>query len=74
MSHGWSRDVRVLETLAVVAVIPVGPRAWWMAQTPWSLSLGRAGEVAVIDTRTNAVVGRVPCGQLPWGVAIATVP
>ena len=29
---------------------------------------------AVIDTQSNAVVARIPCGALPWGVAIADVP
>jgi len=38
------------------------------------VTIGRANEVAVIDTRSNAVVARVPCGTLPWGVAIASVP
>ena len=48
VSHGRSADVRVLDvqTLAVVAVIPVGPRAWWMALAPdgaflW-VTIGRA--------------------------------
>ena len=36
-------------------------------------TVGRAGEVAVIDTQSNAVVARIPCGTLPWGVAIADV-
>ena len=26
---------------------------------------------AVIDTSANTVVARIPCGTLPWGVAIA---
>ena len=78
-----TRDVthaRVLDTasLQMLAVIPVGPRTWWTALTPdgrflWA-TVGRTGEVAVIDTQSNAVVGRVRCGTLPWGVAIANVP
>jgi len=28
----------------------------------------------VIDTQSNTVVARVPCGTLPWGIAIANVP
>ena len=73
-------DVRVLDvaSLEVLATIPVGPRAWWTALTPDGaflyVTIGRANEVAIIDTRTNTVAARVPCGQLPWGVAIATVP
>jgi len=56
----------------------VGPRTWWTALTPdgrflWA-TVGRTGEVAVVDTQSNAVVGRVRCGTLPWGVAIANVP
>jgi YVTN family beta-propeller protein len=36
VSHGKSGDVRVVDTesLKVLAAIPVGPRAWWMAFTP----------------------------------------
>ena len=37
-------------------------------------SVGRANEVAVIDTRSNTVIARIPCGTLPWGVAIADTP
>ena len=80
VSHGQSGDVRVLDTtsLEVLAVIPVGPRAWWTALTPEGrflyVTIGRASEVAVIDTQSNTVVARVPCGTLPWGVAIANVP
>jgi len=25
----------------------------------------------VIDTSANTVVARIPCGTLPWGVAVA---
>ena len=59
-------------------MIPAGPRAWWAALAPdgtfLRVTVGRASEVAVIDTRSNAVVSRVRCGELPWGVTIATVP
>ena len=36
VSHGRSEDVRVFEadTWKMIAAIPVGPRAWWMALTP----------------------------------------
>ena len=80
VSHGQSGDVRVLDSasLNVLAVIPVGPRTWWMALTPDGrflyASVGRANEVAVIDTRSNTVIARIPCGTLPWGVAIADTP
>jgi len=69
--------VRVLDapSLEPVATIPVGPRAWWTALTPDGsrlyVTVGRAGEVAVIDTATNAVTARIKAGTLPWGVAIA---
>jgi YVTN family beta-propeller protein len=38
------------------------------------VTVGRSGEVAVIDTRSNRVVNRIAAGQLPWGIAIATIP
>ena len=79
VSHGQSADVRILdaETLAVRTVVPVGPRAWWIALTPdgrhlW-VTVGRAGEVVVIDTEAERVTRRVAVGTLPWGIAIADV-
>jgi YVTN family beta-propeller protein len=80
VSHGASGDVRVLDarSLELLAVIPVGPRAWWAALTPDGVHLyvtiGRANELAVIDTRSNTVATRIPAGTLPWGVALADVP
>jgi PQQ-dependent catabolism-associated beta-propeller protein len=80
VSHGASGDVRVFETatLKLVATIPVGPRAWWMALTPDGkfiyVTVGRANEVVVIDTHANKVAARIPAGELPWGVAIAEAP
>ena len=79
VSHGGSGDVRILDasTLKLLGVIPVGPRAWWMALTPDGnfiyVTVGRANEVVVIDTRSNTVAARIPAGTLPWGVAIAEV-
>jgi YVTN family beta-propeller protein len=72
--------VRVLDSasLNVLAVIPTGPRTWWTALSPDArflyATVGRANELAVIDTRSNTVVARIPCGGLPWGVAIADTP
>jgi YVTN family beta-propeller protein len=69
--------VRVLDsaTLALQTVIPVGPRTWWTALSPDArflyATVGRANELAVIDTSANTVVARIPCGTLPWGVTIA---
>ena len=80
VSHGESGDVRVLDTstLEVLAIIPVGPRAWWTALTPDGsrlyVTVGRGGDVAVIDTAAGKVVGRVAAGKLPWGIAIVDVP
>jgi YVTN family beta-propeller protein len=80
VTHGQSGEVRVLdaESLQVAAVIPTGPRTWWAALTPDGrylyVTVGRANEVAVVDTRENAVVRRIAAGTLPWGVAIADVP
>jgi len=79
VSHGASGDVRVLEaaSLKLLATIPVGPRAWWMALTPDGkflyVTVGRANEVVVIDTTSNMVAARIPAGQLPWGVAVVEV-
>ena len=80
VSHGASADVRVLEaeSLKLIATIPVGPRAWWMALTPDGrflyVTVGRANQVVVIDTMSNTVAARITGGDLPWGVAIAEVP
>ena len=66
------------ESLKVLTVIPVGPRAWWTAVTPDGaflyVTVGRAGEVAVIDTASNAVARRIKAGVLPWGITIVDVP
>jgi YVTN family beta-propeller protein len=65
-------------SLNVLAVIPTGPRTWWTVLSPDArflyATVGRANELAVIDTRSNTVVARVPCGTLPWGVAVADTP
>ena len=80
VSHGASADVRVLEadSLKLLATIPVGPRAWWLALTPDGrflyVTVGRANQVVVIDTTSNTVAARIAGGDLPWGVAIAEVP
>jgi PQQ-dependent catabolism-associated beta-propeller protein len=79
VSHGRSEDVRVFDaaTWKLLATIPVGPRAWWMAQTPDGrflyVTVGRANEVVMIDTRSNTIAHRIPAGQLPWGIAIVEV-
>jgi len=80
VSHGQSGDVRVLDarSLEVKAVVPTGPRTWWLGPTPDGrflyATVGRANEVAVIDTQSDTVVARVRCGTLTWGVAVAEVP
>jgi PQQ-dependent catabolism-associated beta-propeller protein len=79
VSHGRSEDVRLFDaaTWTLLATIPVGPRAWWMAQTPDGrflyVTVGRANEVVMIDTGSNTVVHRIPAGQLPWGIAVVEV-
>jgi PQQ-dependent catabolism-associated beta-propeller protein len=79
VSHGRSEDVRVFETASFtpVAVIPVGPRAWWMALAPGGrflyVTVGRANEVVAIDTQSNTVKARIAAGALPWGIAIAEI-
>ena len=37
------------------------------------VTVGRANEVAIIDTSSHAVTARVPTGRLPWGIALASV-
>jgi YVTN family beta-propeller protein len=80
VSHGQSGDVRLLDagSLEVLATIPVGPRAWWIALTPDEsrlyVTVGRAGEVVVIDTAAAKVQARIPAGTLPWGVVVVDVP
>ena len=76
MSNGASGDVRVFEagTLKPLQSIAVGPRAWWMALTPDGsflyVTVGRANEVVMVDTRSNTVAARIKAGILPWGVTI----
>jgi YVTN family beta-propeller protein len=38
------------------------------------VTVGRAGEVAVIDTAAARVTSRIPAGKLPWGITIVDVP
>jgi len=76
VSHGLSGDVRLLDasTLQLLATVPVGPRAWWVALDEAGLlwvAVGRANEVVAVDTARRAVVARIPAGTLPWGVTIA---
>jgi YVTN family beta-propeller protein len=79
VSHGRSEDVRVFDTasLNLLAAIPVGPRAWWLALTPDArflyVTVGRANQVVGIDTENNKVIARVTAGALPWGIAIAEI-
>jgi len=70
---------RVMASLPVLSdTIPVGPRAWWTALTPDGsrlyVTVGRGGDVAIVDTAAGKVVGRVAAGKLPWGIAIVDVP
>jgi YVTN family beta-propeller protein len=64
-------------SLAPIATIAVGPRAWWTALTRDGkllyVTVGRANEVVAVDTTTNAVAARIPAGTLPWGIAIVDV-
>jgi YVTN family beta-propeller protein len=63
--------------VALLATVPVGPRAWWVALTPDGkrlyVTVGRANEVVAVDTTTNTVAARIPAGTLPWGIAIVDV-
>jgi YVTN family beta-propeller protein len=80
VSHGGSGDVRIYDaaTLTPEHTIPVGPRAWWMTMSPDGktvyVTVGRANEVAAIDTTTWQVSQRYKAGTLPWGITIADVP
>ncbi len=38
------------------------------------MTVGRAGDIAVIDTAAGKVVARIPAGKLPWGIAVVEVP
>ncbi len=79
VSHGASGEVRIFDatTLELVKIIPVGPRAWWMAATPDQrfiyVTVGRANEVVILDTQTDSVSARIQTGTLPWGVAVVAI-
>jgi len=58
--------------------VAVGKRPWGIALTPDGRKLysanGPSDDVAVVDTRTLKVIGRIPVGKSPWGVAVAPAP
>ena len=76
ISNGGDASVSVLDvdSMTLVATIPVGQRPWNMALTPDGRKLyvacGRSGAVSVIDTVTLQRVAEVAVGKLPWGVVI----
>jgi YVTN family beta-propeller protein len=50
----------------------------WMALIPDGthllVTVGRANEIAVIDTVTTTVTTRISTGRLPWGIVVVDVP
>jgi YVTN family beta-propeller protein len=60
---------------ALLAEIAIGGRPWGVALTDRGERLvtanGPTGDVAIVDTHTLGVLGRVSTGHGPWAVAAA---
>src|SRR6266542_3770702 len=61
---------------SIVAMIPVGNRAWGIALdstgSKLSTANGASNDVSVVDLKSRKEVRRVKVGDGPWGVAIVT--
>jgi YVTN family beta-propeller protein len=57
-----------------VGSVKVGTRPWGVEITPDGRRLytanGPSNDVSVVDAETMTVIGTVPAGRSPWGVAI----
>jgi YVTN family beta-propeller protein len=59
---------------SIVAMIPVGNRAWGIALDPSGSKLytanGASNDVSVVDLKSRKELGRIKAGDGPWGIAI----
>jgi YVTN family beta-propeller protein len=59
---------------SIVAVIPVGNRAWGIALDPSGTKLytanGASNDVSVVDLKSRKELRRIKVGDGPWGIAV----
>src|SRR5204862_6713295 len=59
---------------SIVAMIPVGKRAWGIAIDPSGSKLytanGASNDVSVVDLKSRKELQRIKVGDGPWGIAI----
>jgi YVTN family beta-propeller protein len=62
---------------SIVAMIPVGNRAWGIALDPSGTKLytanGASNDVSVVDLKSRKELGRIKAGDGPWGIAIVNL-
>src|SRR6266478_1865356 len=62
---------------SIVAMIPVGNRAWGIALDPSGTKLytanGASNDVSVVDLRSRKELRRIKVGDGPWGVAVVNL-
>lgn len=80
VATGRGNHVAVIktETNEVVAMIPVGQRAWGIALSPDGSRLytanGGSNDISVIDVAERKEITRIKVGDGPWGMAIVPRP
>src|SRR5213593_1113105 len=62
---------------SIVAMIPVGNRAWGIALDPSGSKLytanGASNDVSVVDVKSRKELRRIKAGDGPWGITIVSV-
>ena len=62
---------------SIVAMIPVGNRAWGIALDPSGSKLytanGASNDISVVDLKSRKELGRIKAGDGPWGIAIVNL-
>ncbi len=61
---------------SIIAMIPVGNRAWGIALDPSGSKLytanGASNDVSVVDLKSRKELRRIKVGDGPWGIAIVS--
>ncbi|PYI48842.1 MAG: hypothetical protein DMF11_02545, partial [Verrucomicrobia bacterium] len=61
---------------SIVAMIPVGNRAWGIALDPTESKLytanGASNDVSVVDLKSRKELRRIKVGDGPWGIAVVS--
>jgi YVTN family beta-propeller protein len=59
---------------SIVAIIPVGNRAWGIALDPSGTKLytanGASNDISVVDLKSRKELRRIKVGDGPWGIAV----